>query len=120
MQASEQKYEALCTEDATLIIVAFGSSGRIALDALYRARKENISVGLFRPISLWPFPGDALRSLAHQGDKRFLVFEANNGQMLKDVELALCAKAEVNHYGIGGGHIFSPAEIYSEIKRWYK
>jgi 2-oxoglutarate ferredoxin oxidoreductase subunit alpha len=120
MQLNEQRYEEIYTDDATLIVVAFGSSGRIALDALNKARQEKMSVGLFRPISLWPFPEDAIRSLMNKGVERFFVLEANNGQMFKDVQLAVCGKAEVNHYGIGGGHIFSPDEIYSQIRRLYK
>ena len=119
MKAREQRYEMLHADDASLVVVAFGSSARIALDALSEARKENLSVGLFRPISLWPFPSDAMRSLLRGGNRRFLVVEANNGQMVEDVRLVVCGEAAVSHYGTGGGHIFSPDEIFEEIKRLY-
>lgn len=116
---NEQRSESLWTEDAQLILVAFGSSSRIAMDALNRARKDGVRVGMVRPISLWPFPEKALQELLPKA-KRFLVVEANNGQMAEDVKLAVCGKAEVIHYGVGGGHIFSPDEIYNEIVRVYK
>jgi len=120
MQEREQRYEMLQMDGASLAVVAFGSSARIALDAITKAREENMSVGLFRPISLWPFPEDALRELPAEGVRKILVVEANNGQMVEDVRLAVCSDAEVFHYGIGGGHIFSPDEIYEEIRRLYK
>lgn len=110
----EQRYEALLTDDASVVLVAFGSTSRIALDALKTARENGIRVGLFRPISLWPFPEKALKPLIHQ-TKKLLVVEANNGQMVEDVRLVACSHAEVVHYGVGGGHIFTPEEIYQEI-----
>jgi len=119
MEKTEQRYETLFTDDASMVVVAFGSSARIALDALTRARQENRSVGMFRPISLWPYPAEALRTLVRQGVRKLLVVEANNGQMIEDVRLAVCGDAEVIHYGFGGGHIFSPDEIYNEICRIY-
>jgi 2-oxoglutarate ferredoxin oxidoreductase subunit alpha len=119
MRRKEQRFEAIGTEDASLVVVAFGSSARISLDALNRARKENRSVGLFRPISLWPYPQDGLREILRAGVRKLLVIEANNGQMVEDVRLAACGDAEVFHYGFGGGHILSPDEIYEEIRSRY-
>jgi 2-oxoglutarate ferredoxin oxidoreductase subunit alpha len=113
----EQRHEALCMQDARVAVVAFGSSARIAMDAVQRSRQEGVAVGLFRPISLYPYPGQALKDLVQAGVGRLLVVEANNGQMVEDVRLAVCDKAEILHYGIGGGHIFSPDEIYREIVR---
>lgn len=115
----EQRHEALYTDDATVVVVAFGSTSRIALDALIKARENGIQVGLFRPISLWPFPDRALKELL-PGVEKLLVVESNNGQMVEDVNLAACGHAEVTHYGTGGGHIFSPDEIYQEIVRFSK
>jgi 2-oxoglutarate ferredoxin oxidoreductase subunit alpha len=115
----EQRYESLWTDDASVALVAFGSTSRIALDALTRARDEGIPVGMLRPISLWPFPDAPFQELLSKID-RFLVVEANNGQMVEDVRLAVCGKAEVIHYGVGGGHILSPDEIYAEIVRVHK
>lgn len=113
---SEQRYELLWADDASVALVAFGSTYRIALDALIKARQEGIRVGILRPISLWPFPEMAFKELLPK-TKRFLVVEANNGQMVEDVRLAVCGQAEVIHYGVGGGHILSPDEIYDEIVR---
>jgi len=110
----EQRHEAFYTDEASVVVVAFGSTGRIAMDAVMKARQEGIPVGLFRPISLWPFPEKALRELL-PGVKKFLVLEANNGQMIEDVHLTVCDHAQVVHYGVGGGHIFTPNEIYGEI-----
>lgn len=115
-RVKEQRYEFLGGDDAQVVLVAFGSTSRIALDALTRARQEGIQVAMFRPISLWPFPEVALKELLPR-TKRLLVVEANNGQMAEDVRAVACGRAEVIHYGVGGGHIFSPDEIYEEIAR---
>ena len=115
MKESEQRHEAFQTEDAEVVVVAFGSSARIALDAMWRVREEGMAVGLFRPISLFPYPHEALNKIVRQGTRKLLVVEANNGQMLDDVRLAVGGTAEIAHYGVGGGHIFSPDEIHREI-----
>ena len=117
MNAAEQRYETLHVENAKTVVVAFGSSARIAIDAVNRVRAEGAPVGFFRPISLAPFPEKGLRELVNSGVDQLLVVEANNGQMIEDVRLAVCDKAKILHYGTGGGHIFSPDEIYKEIKR---
>ena len=120
MKASEQRHEAFQTEDADVVVVAFGSSARIVLDAVWRVREEGMAVGLFRPISLFPYPHEALNNIVRQGTRKLLVVEANNGQMLDDVRLAVGGSAEIAHYGFGGGHIFSPDEIHREIVRYSK
>lgn len=117
VQENEQCCETIHTEDASIVLVAFGSSARIGLDAVLEARGRGIRVGLFRPISLWPFPVNALKVLANQGVERFIVVEANNGQMVDDVRAAVCGQADIIHYGVGGGHIFNPDEIYQTILR---
>jgi len=117
MREREQRHEALFLTDARMAVVAFGSTARIALDAVQQARQEGLAVGLFRPISLFPYPEKALREFVRSGVSRLLVVEANNGQMIEDVRLAACGAAEISHYGTGGGHIFSPDEIYREIAR---
>jgi len=116
MNAAEQRYEALGTEGSHTVVVAFGSTARIALDAMHTLWSRGAAVGLFRPISLAPFPEEGLRQLLDGGVRRLLVVEANNGQMLDDVRLAACGRAEIHHFGTGGGHIFSPDEIYQEIR----
>jgi 2-oxoglutarate ferredoxin oxidoreductase subunit alpha len=115
MTANEQRHEALRTNDAELVVVAFGSTARIALDAVLQARDEGMAAGLFRPISLFPYPQKALNQIVCQGVRKLLVVEANNGQMVEDVRAAVGGSAEIAHYGFGGGHIFSPDEIHREI-----
>jgi 2-oxoglutarate ferredoxin oxidoreductase subunit alpha len=118
MKAREQRFESLYTDGASTVVVAFGSTARIVLDALMKVREDGAPVGLFRPISLWPFPETALQELLEQGVENFVVVEANNGQMIEDVLLAAAGEAKVSHYGVGGGHIFSPDEVYREILQY--
>ena len=118
MTENEQRHEALYADGANMLVVAFGSSFRIALDSVVRARDEGVSVGLFRPISLYPYPEEALKRLLQEGASKLLVVEANNGQMVEDVRLAVCGAAEVIHYGVGGGYVLTPDEIYEEIIRF--
>lgn len=120
MAECEQRHEAFRMDDARMAVVAFGSSARIALDAVQCARQEGIPIGLFRPITLYPYPENALRAAVRAGTRRLLVVEANNGQMVEDVRMAVCGEAEIRHYGVGGGHIFSPDEIYNEIIRSHR
>lgn len=117
MREREQRHEALCLAGACMAVVAFGSTARIALDAVQRARQDGLAVGLFRPISLFPYPDKALREFVKSGVSKLLVVEANSGQMVEDVRLAVCGAAEIFRYGTGGGHIFSPDEIYQQIMR---
>ena len=84
VRRDEQRSEEQWTEDADCVIVAFGTSSRIALSAARQAREEGLRVGIFRPISLFPFPVDALRALSERV-KRMLVVEMNLGQMVDDV-----------------------------------
>ena len=90
----EQRFEAVDTEDAELLIVAFGSLGRFARAAMRDLRADGIRVGLFRPISLWPFPSEALRRAA-EGCTRVAVLEQNAGQMIEDVQLSLLGSVPV-------------------------
>jgi pyruvate/2-oxoacid:ferredoxin oxidoreductase alpha subunit len=80
------------------------------------ARAQGLKVGLFRPITLWPFPYDRLHQLAEQG-KRFLSVEMSMGQMVEDVRLAVNGKAPVYFYGRCGGNIPSPEEVFAEVAR---
>lgn len=125
MVEHEQRYEMLEAEDANMAVVAFGSSARIAWDAVKTVQAEGLPVALFRPVSLYPFPERGLRELVDGGVRNLLVVEANNGQMIEDVRLATCGGAQIRHYGTGGGHIFSPDEIADQIRtlvryRWRK
>ncbi|MBF0338802.1 MAG: 3-methyl-2-oxobutanoate dehydrogenase subunit VorB [Nitrospirae bacterium] len=115
MRASEVRYEAIDVADAQIIVVAFGSAARIALSAIKVHRKEGLKVGLFRPITLYPFPEKELYGLA--GDNvKFLTIELNTGQMVEDVRLAVNGKSEVLFYGRAGGAIIRPHDVYDVIK----
>ena len=118
IKKQETTYETFLTEDARLIVVAFGIAARIAKGAIRTLRTEGLKVGLMRPITLWPFPDEAVRELS-KTIKYFLVFEMNMGQMLEDVQLALAGKGEVSFYGRPGGVIPTPSEVSRVIARLY-
>lgn len=117
-----KKEEVLCesflVEDAELVVTAFGIAARIAKGAIKTARKEGMKVGLLRPITLWPFPTEAVQELAKRV-KYFLVFEMNMGQMLEDIKLSLEGKGESFFYGRPGGVIPTPSEVLKVISRIY-
>lgn len=99
ISAAEQRWECFETEDAELLVVAFGSLARFARGAIRELREEGVKVGLFRPISLWPFPSAALVEAA-RGKTRIAVLEQNSGQMIDDVRLSILGAAPV--VAIGG------------------
>lgn len=115
MKDQEVMYEAHFVEDADLIVVAFGIGARISSSAVTMARKEGLKVGLFRPITLFPFPEDEIRRLADH-KKRFLTVEMNLGQMVEDVRLSVEGRGKVDFYGRSGGSIPTPEEILGVIK----
>lgn len=115
IQENEVRYETQQMEDADYIIVSFGSAARIAEKALELAREEGLKVGLFRPITLWPFPQKELAEAA-QGKKGVLVAEINAGQMVQDVRLAINNTIKVEHFGRLGGIVPEPEEIVKALK----
>ncbi len=114
----ETAWETFMTEDAELIVVAFGIAARIAKGAIKTARAAGLQVGLLRPITLWPFPAEKVQELA-KAVKQFLVFEMNMGQMVEDVQLAIEGRGEVSFYGRPGGVIPTPSEVVRVISRLY-
>lgn len=115
IQEKEVRYETQQMEDADYVIVAFGSAARIAEKALELAREEGLKVGLFRPITLWPFPQKELAEAA-QGKRGVLVAEINAGQMVQDVRLAINNTVKVEHFGRLGGIVPEPEEIVKALK----
>ena len=111
----EVRYEAKWCDDAQWLVVAFGSAARIAEKAIEEARDEGIDAGLFRPVTLWPFPDEALRRAA-QGKRGVLVAEINAGQMIQDVRLALNGSVPAEHFGRLGGIVPEPEEIVQALK----
>ena len=114
-EANEVRFESYLTEDAEKVIVAFGIVSRIAKGAINKLRSKGVKVGLFRPITLWPFPKLALRKLASEG-KRFLDVELNTGQMCEDVKLAVGDGVTVDFLGKWGGIVPTEAEIESKLR----
>jgi 2-oxoglutarate ferredoxin oxidoreductase subunit alpha len=115
VQAAEVRYAERWTEDADIIVVGFGTAARVAQSAVKAARARGIPVGLFRPISLWPFPTEPLRALSERV-KHFLVVEMNAGQMVEDVRLSLAPGCKVDFLGKTGGVIPMPDEILARIE----
>lgn len=112
----ETRHEAFNIEGADLIIVAYGTAARIAKGAIKRLRETGLKVGIFRPITLWPFPTSELREVAEKV-KNFLVFEMSTGQMLEDVRLALQGFANIDFHGRPGGVVPTPVELANAIAR---
>ena len=114
IRSKEVRYEEINTEDADLILVAYGITSRIARSAMDKARNEGMKVGLLRPITLWPFPEEILSKLAAKADA-FLTLELSAGQMVEDVRLAVNGMKPVHFYGRMGGMMPSPKEVYDQI-----
>lgn len=115
IMANEVRYEAQQCEDADYIIVSFGSAARIGEKAVEIAREQGIKAGLFRPITLWPFPSKQLHEIA-KGKKGIFVSEINAGQMVEDVRLAINGELPVEHFGRLGGIVPEPEEIVNVLK----
>lgn len=114
------RYEEIRTEDADIVLVAFGSSARVCTKAVELAREEGVKMGLLRPITLWPFPKEAIAREAARA-KAMLVVELNAGQMIDDVRLAVAGKIPVEHFGrLGSGVILTPTEIVDAAKKMAK
>ncbi|MCM8769213.1 MAG: 3-methyl-2-oxobutanoate dehydrogenase subunit VorB [Candidatus Omnitrophica bacterium] len=116
MEKREGRWETYVCEKMELVIVSFGICARIVKEAMEQARKEDIRVGLFRPLTLWPFPYKQLRSYLDKVEK-VLVVELNLGQMLDDVRIAAGDKRRIFFYGRPGGGVPTPEEILREIKK---
>lgn len=119
VKAKEQRAEEYLVEDADVVIVAYGASSRVSRGAVNKAREQGLKVGLIRPITLWPFPVDALRRAAGHV-KNMLVVEMSMGQMVDDVKLAIDCKTPVHFFGRTGGMIPTPAQVLEEVKKLLK
>ena len=115
IKANEVRYETMHVDDADYIIVAFGSAARVSEKAIEIAHEEGLSLGLFRPITLWPFPEKEIKALA-ENKKGMLVVEINAGQMVEDVRLAVNGALPVEHFGRLGGIVPEPEEIVNALK----
>lgn len=115
IKEEEIRWQEIGTDDADLILVAYGTSARVARSAMELARKEGLKVGLFRPISLFPFPETQLRSLATP-KRQFLVVEMSAGQMLEDVRLAVEGRSPIHFTNRLGGMVPTPEEVLTKIQ----
>jgi len=116
IMAKEVMFEEYQTDDADLVVVAYGVVSRIVYSTIDQARAEGLKVGLLRPITLWPFPSDILSSLADTADS-FLAVELSTGQMVEDVQLAVNGKAPVHFYGRSGGMVPGGAELMAKYRK---
>jgi 2-oxoglutarate ferredoxin oxidoreductase subunit alpha len=116
IKTNEIRFREYYLEDAEIVILGFGTAGRVAFSAVRAARAEGISVGLLRPISLRPFPFEQISELTNSA-QAFLVVEMNTGQMLEDVRQAVANRTPVEFYGRLGGVVPFPDEILEEIRR---
>jgi len=113
--AHEVRYETFMADDADILIVSYGTAARIAETAIRQARGEGVKVGLFRPITVFPFPYAELREAAL--GRQILVVELNAGQMLEDIRLAVKDEVSITFYGKMGGVVPLPGDILEEIKK---
>ncbi|WP_025321984.1 3-methyl-2-oxobutanoate dehydrogenase subunit VorB [Deferrisoma camini] len=116
IRREETRVQTELPEGCELAVVAFGSAARIAKSAVDRLNDEGRRVGYVRPITLWPFPDEAIRRVAEQGVP-LLTVELNTGQMVEDVRLAVEGRAPVHFAGYPPGYLPSPDDIYDEIVR---
>jgi 2-oxoisovalerate ferredoxin oxidoreductase alpha subunit len=110
----EPRWELYDADDADILLVGYGITSRVLRSAVEEARREGLRVGLFRPITVWPFPTIALQQAAARAHK-VLVVELSNGQMVEDVRLALEGTVPVEFYGRTGGNVPSVEEILAEV-----
>ena len=115
---NETRVEEYNVEDAEIVFVAYGTTARIVKNAVTALEKQGIKAGLIRPITLWPYPTEAIAKAAERANvKTFLTVEMSMGQMVEDVRLAVNGKKPVHFYGRTGGMVPTPAAIVEEAKK---
>jgi len=115
MRQKEVMHDSLYTDDAEVVVIAYGIAARIASSPVRQLRREGFKIGLLRPITLFPFPEKEIAELC-DGRRRFLTIEMNLGQMVEDVRLSVEGKAQVDFYGRPGGAVPTPEELYEVIR----
>jgi 2-oxoglutarate ferredoxin oxidoreductase subunit alpha len=113
IRAEEQRWETISCDDAEVVVVAFGTAARIARTAVRHAREQGLRAGLFRPVTVFPFPYQPLEEVA--AGKKLLVFELNAGQMLEDVRLAVHDSVPIRFLGRTGGVVPLPEDVLDEL-----
>ena len=110
----EMRYELYRAEDPEVLLVGYGITSRVLRSVVDMARKDGMRAGLFRPISLWPFPSEALRHAARRA-QMVLVVEMSTGQMVEDVRLALDGRVDVEFFGRYGGNVPMANEVCKQL-----
>jgi 2-oxoglutarate ferredoxin oxidoreductase subunit alpha len=114
---NEVRYEEYMLDDAEIVVTAFGLCSRIGKRAVDMGRAEGLKMGLFRPITLWPFPMPQIEEIAGREQVKFFIsIEMNAGQMVEDVKLSVCGKKPVHFFGRLGGIVPTPQEVFDAIK----
>ena len=117
MEENETRWEEVNTEGCEVLFVAYGTPSRITKAAIKLLEKEGIKAGLFRPITLWPYPSKQLKAVASQDSVKAVVdFELSMGQMIDDVKIALEGCRPVTFVGKAGGVVPTPAEVAAAAK----
>lgn len=116
IEETEVRYLTEMADDAEYLLVAYGTMGRILGNVVKKAREAGIKAGLFRPITLWPYPYKELKKAA-KGKKAILTVEMSAGQMVEDVRLAVEGNVPVHFYGRTGGVVPTPQEVFGELKK---
>jgi 2-oxoglutarate ferredoxin oxidoreductase subunit alpha len=114
--ANEVRYSEYMMDGAEMVVTAYGTAGRIVQTAVKQARSEGIPVGLFRPLSMFPFPYERLDEIADTA-KQILVVELSAGQMVEDVRLATRCRIPISFYGKMGGVVPLPDDVLIEIRK---
>ena len=122
MEKNEVRWEEVRCDDAEIVITAYGTPARIALTAIEVLRSEGIKVGLFRPISLWPFPEKALHELAGKDHVKAIldVEMSSTGQMIDDIRLGVEGQKPISFLGRAGGVIPTVEEMVEAVKNTLK
>jgi 2-oxoglutarate ferredoxin oxidoreductase subunit alpha len=116
IKKNEIRYELMDTEDADLIMVAYGTTARICKNVMKLAKAEGINLGLIRPITLWPYPAVAFDETIGSTKHGYLAVEMSEGQMVEDVRLSVEGRKPVHFFGRSGGIVPNPQEILANIK----
>ena len=119
MEQNECRWQEELTEDADYVLVAYGTTARIARSAMRKLRDKGIKAGLIRPITLWPFPNAPIQAAATHA-KCFLTVEMSMGQMVDDVRLAVNGAKPVHFFGRTGGIVPTVREIVEQVEQLAK
>jgi len=119
IENEEPRWEEYFTEDADILLIAYGASSRVARSAIAEVRKNGVRAGLLRPVTLWPFPKKRIMELSRKASA-ILTVEMSMGQMVDDVKLAVECRLPVYFYGRTGGMVPTPAAIAQKIMRILK